>query len=328
MNTIIKNECIHVAVGVIQNNNNEVLVSRRKPNTHLENMLEIPGGKVEQDELSLEALKRELNEELAIQVINATQLMQIPYQYSKCKLLLDVFAIEEYTGTIKSNEGQDIFWQSIDVLNDAEFPEANFGIIRAIKLPNLFPVTPNYSDDQNYFDHLESVISKKDVAILQLRSHELEDQEYRLLAKRCADLCKNYSVKLVLNRELNSIKDLDFAGIHLTSEKLRTLNKRPLGSEYLVGASCHSAEEVEKANRLKLDYIFIGAVQEKKSAKGDGAALGWGGFSALAKKSVVPAYAIGGMQGSDIKTSAESGGQGIAAIRSFWNVEILEGAAG
>jgi len=313
-----KKECIHVVVGVIRNNHNEILVSRRKPNTHLENFLEIPGGKVEQGELPFEALKRELNEELAIQVTKASQLIQIPYQYTKFKLLLDVFVVDEYTGTIESNEGQEVLWKSIDILDDAEFPEANFGILRAIKLPELYPITPSYSADENYFDHFENIVNKNDIKIIQLRSHELDQEEFRLLAKRCAEKCKKHSVKLILNRELKSIKDLEFTGIHLTSKKLQALNKRPLGSEYIIGASCHNTAEVEKANMLKLDYIFIGPVEQKSNSQTSDV-LSWDGFAELSSKSIMPAYALGGMQPNDIPACVQSGGQGIAAIRSFWN---------
>jgi len=319
MDATIKNEVIRVAVGVIRNHENEVLVSRRKPNTHLGNMLEIPGGKVEQGEQPLEALKRELEEELAIQVVDATQLIQVPYQYSKCSLLLDVFEVHEFTGTIKSNEGQDVFWKSIAKLNDAEFPEANSGILRAIKLPKIFPVTPNYSDDQNYFEHFENIVSDKDIEIIQLRSHDLEEAEYNLLAKRCAELCKKHSVKLVLNREISSIENLEYSGVHLTSENLNRLTKRPLADEVLVGASCHNAKEIEKANTLKLDYVFIGAVNEKNNVNNH-KKLGWDGFAALAKECAIPAYAIGGMLRSDTTSCGEYGAQGVAAIRSFWDV--------
>lgn len=317
MGSLSKQEYTHVVIGVIQNDNDEVLVSRRTANTHLPNLLEFPGGKIEGDELPIDALKREFTEELGIQVLEAKPLIQIPFTYSDRAVLLDVFCIQNYAGEIIANEGQELFWQSIDFLNDADFPAANVGIIRALKLPRLFPVTPDYLDNHSFLDVFEKVINRKDIQMIQLRSHSISNSKYSELAKKCADLCKLYDIKLVLNRNLACIENQDYSGIHLTSRKLLALNERPLGTDYIVGASCHDVIEVEKANALKLDYIFIGPLLEKHQ-QNDARILQWNGFAKLSSMSLIPAYAIGGVQPDALDTCSRLGGQGIAAIRAFW----------
>jgi 8-oxo-dGTP diphosphatase len=59
---------IHVVVGVVFNNKQECLLSRRKAGTHLGGLLEFPGGKVEKQESAENALRRELLEEVGISV--------------------------------------------------------------------------------------------------------------------------------------------------------------------------------------------------------------------------------------------------------------------
>ena len=123
---------------------------------------------------------------------------------------------------------------------------------------------------------------------------------------------------MILNRNEEIVNELAVAGLHLTSNCLKDLKHRPLGSQYIIGASCHNMQEVKQANRLKLDYIFVGPVLEKYQFKAS-ASLGWQGFSELAAQSQVPVYAIGGLSLSDIKMSTHNEGQGIAAIRTIWS---------
>ena len=58
------NNVIHVAVGVIINNQQQVLIAKRPDHLHQGGLWEFPGGKVDEGETVTQALKRELHEEL------------------------------------------------------------------------------------------------------------------------------------------------------------------------------------------------------------------------------------------------------------------------
>ncbi len=310
----------HVAIGIIQNSKQQVLVSRRKAESHLGGLLEFPGGKVEKNESPTDALKRELFEELNIDVLDITPLIQIPYSYPNRNVLLDTFLVNEYHGNIIANEKQAIMWESVYSLDVKQFPVANIGILNALKLPTLFAVTPDFSEDVDFISHFVEVISNSKIEIIQLRSHSLNDQEYAALLDKCVRLCNKTKVKLIANRIGKIVKQPGADGIHLTSKKLLSTQTRPLSKEYLVGASCHNLQEIEHANKLGLDYIFIGPVIEKQqdiSMK----TLGMDGFSELTLSSQIPSYAIGGLQFDDVEKSILNGGQGVAAIRAIWNTK-------
>ena len=309
---------MRVVIGIIQNSDKKVLVSRRKSNAHLGGLLEFPGGKLEENESPMSALQRELKEELNIETERATPLIQIPHIYPDRNILLDVFLIETYSGSVSDHEGQEIYWKDIARLNHDEFPAANYGLIQALQLPKVFPVTPNYSDDpDNFLIHFKKVVSHKSIEIIQLRSHDLDMSGYMFLAKQCVDICAKHEVKLILNRDVRALDESLAAGLHLTSENLLSYKKRPLDKSVLVGASCHNANEIEHANNLRLDYLFLGPVLEKNGSDNT-EKLDWDGFAALSRTSAIPVYAIGGLSSDDMETSTRYGGQGFAAIREFW----------
>lgn len=320
-------DCIHVVIGIIKNTKNEVLVARRKDDVHLGGLLEFPGGKVEVNEESILALSRELQEELDINLIACSKLIQFPYHYPDRIVFLEVYMIDKYSGKATANESQDLAWQSISSLNINDFPNANHGIVRALQLPKIIAITPEYSQSPDKFlSSFEKTLQDSDVSFIHLRSHELSDEKYLELAKECLSLCDNNDAKLILNRDQKSLETIGAAGHHLTSKSLLKAKKRTLSLEYLLSASCHTSEEIIQANNIGADYIFLGPVIEKHSGKNSNP-LGWNKFSSFARESKIPIYAIGGLTKNDIETSIESGGQGIAAIRSLWQVSLSKGAA-
>jgi len=125
------NQTIHVAVAVIghQNDSNKILIAKRPDHVYKGGLWEFPGGKVEQGEHVFEALARELEEELAIFVLQAEPLIKIQHDYPEKSVLLDVWKVTEFSGNAKGNEGQAIDWVSVDQLNEYSFPEANNVII-------------------------------------------------------------------------------------------------------------------------------------------------------------------------------------------------------
>ena len=122
-------EPIHVAVGIIRNSQGEILIAFRDKNKHEGGLWEFPGGKVEAEESVIEALKRELLEELGLEVIRSSPLLEIQHNYSGKYVRLDVWEVEEFQGEARGMEGQPVSWVGLEQLPNYEFPEANLKII-------------------------------------------------------------------------------------------------------------------------------------------------------------------------------------------------------
>ena len=127
-----KNCIIHIAVGVLLNDNHEVLIAMRSAESHQGGLWEFPGGKVEEGESVERALNREFEEELGISVQVCTELTQIKHEYADKSVMLDVWRIEKFSGIPQGREGQVIEWRALSKLRALDFPKANERIIRIL----------------------------------------------------------------------------------------------------------------------------------------------------------------------------------------------------
>lgn len=125
----MQTKIVHVAVGVVLNNQGQVLLSKRAQHQHQGGLWEFPGGKLEADEGVFDALVREFAEEVGIHILEATPLLSIQHDYGDKQVLLDVWLSREFTGEAVGKEQQLIKWVSIPELGDYAFPEANKAIV-------------------------------------------------------------------------------------------------------------------------------------------------------------------------------------------------------
>lgn len=123
---------IHVAVGVVQNTQGQILLSKRADHLHQGGLWEFPGGKVELGERVFDALVREFQEEVDITITHAEPFMKIQHDYGDKHVLLDVWLASAFNGKASSNENQLIDWVEIEHLNDYDFPDANQAIIERL----------------------------------------------------------------------------------------------------------------------------------------------------------------------------------------------------
>ena len=126
-------DSIHVAVGVIVNDRDEVLVAYRSENKDQGGLWEFPGGKKEKDETIELALEREFLEEIGIKLESYSPMLKIKHDYKEYSVILDVWMITEYSKIPVGAEGQTVEWRKVQSLNFKDFPEANKKIIRLLK---------------------------------------------------------------------------------------------------------------------------------------------------------------------------------------------------
>ena len=120
---------VHVAVGVILDDSQNILIALRPEDTHQGGLWEFPGGKVEPSETTEAALAREFKEELGVDVLASEDLMVVEHDYGDKQVFLKVRRVTQWRGEARGLEGQPLAWQKPEVLVDWSFPEANTPIL-------------------------------------------------------------------------------------------------------------------------------------------------------------------------------------------------------
>lgn len=100
---------------------------------HLGGLWEFPGGKVENNESWLQALAREIKEELNLEIGASEFFKQVDFNYPSQTVCLRFYIVSQFSGTPKGLEGQALNWVSIKDLNQYRFPEANQKIVQLLK---------------------------------------------------------------------------------------------------------------------------------------------------------------------------------------------------
>jgi 8-oxo-dGTP diphosphatase len=102
---------VNVAVGILMQANGDVLLGQRPEGKPYAGYWEFPGGKVEEGEDILAALKREFMEELGIQILTAEPWCGVEYIYPHAHVRLHFYISREWIGEPQSLEGQAFAWQ-------------------------------------------------------------------------------------------------------------------------------------------------------------------------------------------------------------------------
>ena len=102
----------------------QFLITRRKPEGLLGGLWEFPGGKVLKAETPEETCKREILEEVNLDVKVIQKLTTIKHTYSHFKIIMDVFVCNYVKGRIRL-KGPDAFrWIHLKETNTYPFPKA------------------------------------------------------------------------------------------------------------------------------------------------------------------------------------------------------------
>jgi len=122
-----------IAVGLIVNQNNELLIALRPNDVMLGGLWEFPGGKKESDESLPETVSRELNEELGVEVSVFGKFKKLKHAYSHFKITLHAFWCTVTNGAPKPISGKELRWVSLSEIDQYPFPKANKTLIEELK---------------------------------------------------------------------------------------------------------------------------------------------------------------------------------------------------
>lgn len=123
---------IRAVVGIL-NRDGKVLVAERPPNKPYSGYWEFPGGKIEPNESGSDALKRELHEELGIDVIASKRWFEHEHAYPDKIVHLEIWLVTHFTGEPHGKENQQLRWATFNDMAELRLLEGNLQFMDKIK---------------------------------------------------------------------------------------------------------------------------------------------------------------------------------------------------
>jgi thiamine-phosphate pyrophosphorylase len=157
------------------------------------------------------------------------------------------------------------------------------------------------------------------VEMIQIREKDLSARELWELTGQILRIAEGKTRVLV-----NSRADVAMAagadGVHLPAGSIAPFLLRvivPAG--FLVGASCHTVEELQRAEGEGADFAVYGPVF---GTQGKGPPVGLEGLRTAAEATGLPVFALGGVTGENASQCIAHGAAGVAGISIFQNISI------
>lgn len=311
---------VDVAVAVILRADGAFLLASRPEGKPYAGYWEFPGGKVHPGEPLLHALGRELREELGITVEHAYRWLTRTFSYPHATVRLCFFRITEWRGEPKPCENQQLSWQHAGRVEVEPMLPANASVLRALELPPVYAITNALQGGTEGVkagvERIERTLDSG-IRLLQIREKHVKGELLEHFATESVIQAHRKGITVLINGDTG---DIDFCraigadGLHLPAHQLMSADARP--DVKWCAASCHNAEELFRAEQLKMDFAVLGSVLPTPSHPGS-SGLGWRKFGRLIENCSIPVYALGGLRPEDLITAWQAGAHGIAMMRGF-----------
>ena len=148
-------------VAALIRKNGKVLLTQRWPGKHLGLTWEFPGGKVEPGETDEEALKRELQEELGIDVQIGSCCFETCHGYGNREVHLLIYRCKLLSGTPEAIDVKAIEWAEESALLERNFPPADLPFVQEI-------VSGRIGKDEFEVDNPEEPVAFKPATVVRM----------------------------------------------------------------------------------------------------------------------------------------------------------------
>ena len=302
-------------MAVLIRSDGAALLARRPSTKVYSDYWEFPGGKIEPGEPVAEALRREIREELGVEIVRAFPWITRVFTYPHATVRLHFYRVHAWRGEPRAVEHQAIAWQRADAIELKPLLPANGPVIRSLLLPSEYAIThAGALGVELFLSKLEARL-RGGLKLVQIREKTLAPPVVAEFARRVTALGRAHGAKVLVNSDADLAREIGADGVHLTAEQLRGASSRP--DLPWCGASCHSGEELQRAEALGVDLVVLGPVHATPSHP-DAVPLGWERFREIARGAAVPVYALGGIVPRDLEQALSCGAHGIAMVRGSW----------
>jgi thiamine-phosphate pyrophosphorylase len=180
---------------------------------------------------------------------------------------------------------------------------------------NLYLITDRkQTGDIVLTDIIEEAL-KGGVRAIQLREKDLSSRELYELAFELRKLTNRYDARLFINDRIDIALAVDADGVHLglNSMPLHRV-RRIVGSNKLIGLSCHNQVNAIMAQENGADFITFGPVYYTASKAQYGKPVGIEKLEVVSHLLQIPVLALGGIKKGNIHEVMAAGASGISLV--------------
>jgi len=150
------------------------------------------------------------------------------------------------------------------------------------------------------------------VDVIQLRDRSVDDRTLLARARLAAEIARGSEKLFIVNDRADLAVAADADGVHVGQDELPVGQaRRIVGPQRLIGLSTHSIEQAREAVNLGADYIGCGPVFAGRT-KSFEAYVGTDLLAEVASEIELPAFAIGGIETTNVDQVIEAGFRRIA----------------
>ncbi len=123
---------IEVVAAAIFDNQGKLFITQRTDGD-FRGLWEFPGGKIEQGETHQEALKREIREELELEISVDKFLLTVNYDYPSFHLIMHTYKCSIESGEVVKHVHSDVKWIDKNEIKEIEWVPADIEIANLLK---------------------------------------------------------------------------------------------------------------------------------------------------------------------------------------------------
>ena len=184
----------------------------------------------------------------------------------------------------------------------------------------LYLITPPAFDPTVFKDTLALALDAADVACVQLRLKDVDDDTVRAAADVLRPVAHARDVSFIMNDRPDLAVETGCDGVHVGQQDASYEDARAqIGPDGIVGVTCHDSRDLAmRAAEKGADYVafgaFYGSGTKMPKYKADPAILSW-----WQEMMTLPCVAIGGITGENCPELINAGADFLSVVAGVWD---------